>query len=197
MTQLFLLPASRFLLALALLLLVVVTGLLAAGAGAAALEPVETDPHAGAEVGELHEAIRITFDEPLLLERGVNTAVVLDGETGRPIEGARAEVSGYSDRTLLIHADHLPEEGVVEVRWTVRDRTGEEFSDTFSFAIAPGAGADEAEPLEGAAAEPRGRESLVLWTVLIVLAVAAFGIGVYFLRLKLGLGKSSLEEDAH
>ncbi|MCY3888071.1 MAG: copper resistance protein CopC [Chloroflexi bacterium] len=197
MTQRLLLPASRFLLALALLLLVVVTGLLAAGAGAAALEPVETDPHAGAEVGELHEAIRITFDEPLLLERGVNTAVVLDGETGRPIEGARAEVSGYSDRTLLIHADHLPEEGVVEVRWTVRDRMGEEFSDTFSFAIAPGAEVDEAEPLEGAAAEPRGRESLVLWTVLIVLAVAAFGIGVYFLRLKLGLGKSSLEEDAH
>ena len=88
-------------------------------------------------------------------------------------------------------------EGVVEVRWTVRDRTGEEFSDTFSFTIAPGAEADEAEPLEAAAAEPRGRESLVLWTVLIVLAVAAFGIGVYFLRLKLGLGKSSLEEDAH
>ena len=71
MTQRLLLPASRFLLALALLLLVVGTGLLAAGAGAAALEPVETDPRAGAEVGELHEAIRITFDEPLLLERGV------------------------------------------------------------------------------------------------------------------------------
>ena len=197
MTQRLLLPASRFLLALALVLLVVGTGLLAAGAGAAALEPVETDPRAGAEVGELHEAIRITFDEPLLLERGVNSAVVLDGETGRPIEGARVEVSGYSDRTLLIHADHLPEEGLVSVQWTVRDRTGEEFSDTFSFAIAPGAEVDEAEPLEAAAGEPRGRESLVLWTVLIALAVAVFGIGLYFLRLKLGLGKSSLEEDAH
>lgn len=188
--------APRLLLALALLL-AVAAGLLAAAPRAAALEPVETDPRAGAEVGELHEAIRITFDEPLLLERGVNTAVVLDGATGHPIEGARAELSGYSDRTLLIHADHLPEEGVISVQWTVRDRTGAEFSDTFSFVIAPGAGAGEAEPVEAAAGEPRGRESLVIWTVLTVFAAAAFGIGVYFLRLKLGLGKSSLEEDAH
>ena len=195
MTQRLFLRAPRFLLALALLL--VATGLLAAGSRAAALEPVETDPRADTEVGEHPEAIRITFDEPLLLERGINTAVVLDGETGRPIQGARVELSGYSDRTLLIHADDLPEEGVIAVQWTVRDRTGEEFSDTFSFAIVHEAEADEAEPSEVAAGEPRGRESLVLWTVLIVLATAAFGIGLYFLRLQLGLGKSSLEEDAH
>ena len=197
MTHRLLPRAPRLLLTLALLLVAAVAGLLAAAPRAAALEPVETDPHTGSEIGELHEAIRITFDEPLLLERGVNTAVVWDGATGRPIEGARAELSGYSDRTLLIHADHLPEEGVISVQWTVRDRTGEEFSDTFSFVIAPGAEAGEAEPVEAAAGEPRGRESLVIWTVLTVLAVAAFGIGVYFLRLKLGLGKSSLEEDAH
>ena len=188
-------PRTSLTVTLSLIAAMLITAaMLVGGSRAAALGPVETDPPTGAAVGEHPEAIRITFDEPLLLERGANTAVVLDGE-GRELPGARVELSGYSARTLLIRpGPGLPEEGSVSVRWTVRDQAGEESSGSFAFAIEPGAEEVEVAPPAG---EPRSRESIVLWTVLIGLAIAAVGIGLYFLRLELGLGKSSLEDDSH
>ena len=53
--------------------LVIAASLLASIPSAAALEPVATDPLPGGAVGEHPEAIRITFDEPLLLKRRANT----------------------------------------------------------------------------------------------------------------------------
>ena len=176
--------------------LVIAASLLASIPSAAALEPVATDPLPGGAVGEHPEAIRITFDEPLLLKRGANTAVVLDGD-GRELHAARVELAGYSASTLLIHpGPGLPEEGAVSVRWTVRDEGGEQSTGSFVFVIDPGA--EEAEPETGdATTEPRSSEAIVLWTIVIALATAAVGIGLYYLRVELGLGKSSLEEDSH
>ncbi len=169
---------------------------------AAAIEPIETDPPADSVLGEEPEVIRITFDEPLLLEAGANRATLVDAD-GNPVPSRAAGLAAYSPRTLLLHpGPALPEDGAVSVRWSVRSAaTGEQSSGSFSFALAPGAEGEfeAAAPLVDPREEERSPQSIVLWTVGIVLGVALAMTALYFLRREMGLGESSLEseEEAH
>ena len=165
---------------------------------AVAIEPIETDPPADSVVGEEPEVIRITFDEPLLLEVGANRATLVDAD-GNLVPSRSAELAVYSPRTLLLHPGPASlEDGAVSVRWSVRSAaTGEQRSGSFSFALALGAEGEieAAAPLVDPREDERSRQSIVLWTVGIVLGVALATTALYFLRREMGLGESSLESD--
>ena len=61
----------------------------------------------------------------------------------------------------------------------------------FDFAIEPGFEGDEIE--EVALGEPRSEQSIVLWTIAILLAITVFALLLYFLRVVTDNAQSSLQ----
>ena len=162
---------------------------------------LESEPPADEVIGEAPEAFTLTFDRPLLLEPGVNSVAIVDDQGVRVDDGASA-LSTFSARTMVARlAEGVEPEGALEVVYVVRFADGgEELAGGFGFTIEPGA---EPEPHEAAVdvvAEPRGVESIVLWTIVILLAVALFGLLLFYLRVATDNARSSLEppdESAH
>ena len=100
-----------------------------------------------------------------MLERGANTVVVFDSQ-GQELPDVHAGLSGYSDRTLLIHlGSELPDEGDVSIRWTVHSKTGEISSGDISFVIGDEVGDAHIDADQAVISEPRSSESIVLWTI--------------------------------
>ena len=173
---------------LSLLVALLAVGLLAAPLSADEL--IESEPPAGETLGEAPEAILLTFDEPLALEPGANSAAIIDAEGFRVDDGS-AQISTYSARTLIVRLAHgLEPEGPLRVAYSVRFADGSERDASFAFTIEHGAAEHAVVEVAG---EPRSSQSLVLWTVAILAGIALTATLLYFLRLASGNARSSLE----
>ena len=110
--------------------------------------------------------ILLRFDRDLALKKGAHAVEVLN-EAGESV-GGEAEISGYSRRTMIVHLEEAVEEGEVSVLYSVRFAGSDETVEgAFDFAIEPGFEGEEIE--EVALGEPRSEQSIVLWTIAIML----------------------------
>jgi methionine-rich copper-binding protein CopC len=163
---------------------------------ASADDLIEAEPHPGATIAEEPEVILLRFDRDLALQKGAHAVEVLNA-AGESV-GGESEISGYSRRTMIVHLAEPVEEGEVSVRYRVRFAGSDETVEgAFDFAIEPGFEGDEIE--EVALGEPRSEQSIVLWTIAILLAITVFALLLYFLRVVTDNAQSSLQppDDAH
>lgn len=175
---------------IALLLLAVATVVGMIGV-AGADELVQTEPHADELVDHTPESIVLTFDEPLLLEPGVQSAVIMDADGVRLDDGGAA-IATYSDRVLVVKpAPGVELEGAVRVFYVVTFASGADLTGEVEFEIEPGVTLPAVEPPAG---EGRSSESIVLWTVAILGGVALFALLAFYLRVATDNAQSSLEE---
>lgn len=152
---------------------------------------IEAAPAPGATIGEGPEVILLRFDRDLALERGANQVEVFDG-VGNRVDGGAAEISGYSPRTMIVHLAEPLEEGEITVRYSVRFAdSGATVEDEFGFAIEPGV---VEEPEVAAIGDPRSQQSIVLWTVAIMIAIALFAMLLFYFRVATDNAQSSVEE---
>ena len=157
---------------------------------------IEAEPAPGETIGEEPEVILLRFDRDLELTRDVNTVAVFDA-AGERVDDGQAEIAGYSPRTMVVHLAAAVEEGDVTVRYRVRFAdSGETVDGEFDFAIEPGV-VEDAEV--AAVGEPRSQQSIVLWTVAIMVAIALFALMLYYLRVATDNAQSSVQEadDSH
>ncbi len=164
----------------------------------AADELVQSDPPASGMIDHAPKAILLTFDEPLLLEPGASIAKMVN-EVGVRVDDGQAEISGYSDRSLLVRPKYGMElEGKVSVVYAVTFASGESGDGAIEFTVDPEFEA-EAEPSDGPST-PSTDQGIVLWTLAILAATALFVSGAYYLRFATDNARSSLEasgEDHH
>jgi methionine-rich copper-binding protein CopC len=159
---------------------------------AAADELVKSDPPASETIAHAPETILLTFDEPLLLEPGANSAAIVD-EEGVRVDDGQAEISGYSDRSLLVRPQYGTElEGEVFVAYVVTFASGESRTGAIEFTVDPEFEGGAEEP--GGVSTPSTDQGIVLWTLAILAAVALFVSGGYYLRFATDNAKSSVEE---
>ena len=177
---------------LTLVLVLAVAASLALTPSADADELVQSEPHASETIDHAPEVILLTFDEPLLLEPGANSAAIVD-EEGERVDDGQAEISGYSDRSLLVRPQYGTElEGAVSVAYVVTFVSGESRTGSIEFTVDPqfeGAGEES-----GGISTPASDQGIVLWTLAIMAAVALFASLAYYLRFATDNAQSSLEE---
>ena len=180
-------------LAVALLLAgLLVVALLSLPGTASADSLIEAEPAPGETIGEQPDVILLRFDRELELRRGVNDVQVFDAE-GRRVDDGEAQVAGYGGRTMIAHLAEAVEEGELTVVWGVRFAgSGQDVRGEFDFAI--DAGAPEREGPAVAVSEPRSTQSIVLWTIAIIIAVGLFALLLFYLRVATDNAKSSLED---
>lgn len=155
---------------------------------------IESEPHAGQTIGETPHLILLTFDQDLASEPGANSVAIVDAD-GVRVDDRSAEISGYSARSMIVRvAGGVEAEGDLTVVWVVRFAgQREDTQGSFVFSVQPGA--EPVEELE-AAAEPfeeRSEQSIVLWTIAILLAIAVAVLMLYYLRVATGNATSSLD----
>lgn len=159
-------------------------------------ELIQTEPPHDELVDHAPESIVLTFDEPLLLEPGVQSAVIVDA-AGVRLDDAQAAVANYSDRALVVRPRPGVElEGDVRVVYVVTFASGADLTGEAAFEIEPGI---TLPAVEGPAGEARSSESIVLWTVAILGGAALFALLAFYLRVATDNARSSLEEpgDSH
>lgn len=151
---------------------------------------IEAEPAPGETIGEGPEVILLRFDRDLELERGANQVQVFDGE-GNRVDGA-AEIAGYSPRTIIVRLAEPVEEGDITVRYTVSFAdSGARVEGEFDFTIEPGV---VEEPDVAAVGEPRSEQSIVLWTIAIMIAIALFAMMLFYFRVATDNAQSSVQE---
>jgi len=155
---------------------------------------LESEPPANEVIGEAPEALTLTFDRPLLLEPGVNSVAIVD-ERGVRVDDGESALSTFSARTMVARlAEGVEPEGELEVVYVVRFAdSGAEISGGFGFTIEPGAEPEEDEVAADVAEEPRGTGSIVLWTIVILLAAVLIALLLFYLRVATDNARSSLE----
>ena len=177
-----------------LLLAAVLVAALAPFASLWADELVTSEPEADAVLGEAPEVILLRFDRDLARTTGANSAAILDAD-GQRLDDGQAGLATYSARVLLVHFAEEVEAGAVSVSYVVQfDGADAPTRGTVAFTVRPGA--EPEAPLGPAVvSEPRSDESIVLWTLAIMASIAAFVMGLYFLRVATGNARSSIELD--
>ncbi len=182
-------PLRASIAALAVALLVAAS--LPAAPRAQADDLIEAEPHPGQTVGEAPEVVLLRFDGDLALRKRAHDVEVHDAR-GERVDDGHAAIAGYSPRTMVVRLAAPPEEGELTVRYSVRFAgTGETLRGEFAFTVEPGF---EAEAPAVEAGEPRSSQSVVLWTIAVVLAAALFASLLYYLRVETGTAQSSVEE---
>lgn len=183
---------------------VVATAALLAGLWGAA-SPVSSDvlvqaePAPGDRVAELPEKLLLTFDLPLAQLVGAQKVTVRD-QRGQVLFDDVASISTYSRRTLIVPLEGSEEASRVTVSFDVQFDQGDDrvsqLRETYSFRVDRSLLGLEGEGAGGGASaldEPKSSQALVLWTVAVLIGIAAAGAMVYFLRVATGTSRSSLE----
>ena len=161
---------------------------------------IQQEPHAGDTVAELPHQLLLTFDRPLALLVGAHTVTVTDSE-GHELNDGPAQIATYSARTLVVPLEgEVQDAADISVSLSVRfeDSDGELFAldESYGFRVDPSLSeselAGEAAAGEEAPTE-RSSQSLVLWTVAILIGIAVVGGLLYFMRVATGTSRSSLE----
>lgn len=185
-------PRSR---TLWLLLLATATALIAAWAAitpAGAADLIQAEPHPGDTVAEAPHQLVLTFDVPLALLRNAHYVEVTDTD-GNRVDDGHASISTYSARTLIVPLE-VEHDGTLNVHYRIlyEDSEGElvTLSNSYSFNVD-----HNFVPPEGGVevVSTKSGQSLVLWTIAILIAISLAGGMVYFLRMATGNARSSLE----
>lgn len=175
-------------------------GALAAAMALALLSPtgasdylIQEEPERGSTVAEAPHQLVLTFDRPLAQVRGVHHVEVTDS-AGHRVDDGHPSISTYSQRTLVVPI-HAEGDGTLDVYYRVR-LVGEGESidvvSSYSFSVDHTLGPIEGDPIEAPAAA-KSSQSLVLWTIAILIGIAVAGGLIYFLRMATGNSRSSLE----
>ena len=180
--------------------LLALIGALAAATGLALLSPtgasdylIQEEPERGATVAEAPHQLILTFDRPLAQIKGVHHVEVTDS-AGLRVDDGHPTISTYSQRTLVVPI-HAEGDGTLDVHYRVRllgDGEHIEVVSSYNFSVDHSLGPIEGEQIAGPAAT-KSSQALVLWTIAILIGIAAAGGLVYFLRMATGNSRSSLE----
>jgi len=180
--------------------LLTLVGALVAATALALLSPtaasdylIQEEPERGSTVAEAPHQLILTFDRPLAQVKGVHHVEVTDS-AGHRIDDGHPSISTYSQRTLVvpIHADG---DGTLDVHYRVRPVGEGESIDvisSYNFSVDHTLDPIEGDPIEAPAAA-KSSQSLVLWTIAILIGIAVAGGLFYFLRMATGNSRSSLE----
>lgn len=178
-----------------LLLLTTAAALVAAWlaiAPADAADLIQAEPHPGDTVAEAPHQLVLTFDQPLALLKNAHHVEVTDAD-GHRVDDGHANISTYSARTLIVPIA-VKDDGALSVHYRVlfENQSGEleALTGDYSFSVDHGFVVPEGGV---EIVEAKSSQSLVLWTIAILIGVAAVGGMVYFLRLATGNSRSSLE----
>ena len=180
-------------------LLALVSALVAA-TGLALLSPtgaseylIQEEPERGATVAEAPHQLVLTFDRPLAQIKGVHHVEVTDS-AGQRVDDGHPSISTYSQRTLVVPI-HAEGDGTLDVHYRVRLLGQGESIDvisSYNFTVDHALGPIEGDQIE-APATAKSSQSLVIWTIAILIGIAVAGGLIYFLRMATGNSRSSLE----
>lgn len=181
--------------ALWLLLLATVTAIAAVWAAispAGAADLIQAEPHPGDTVAEAPHQLVLTFDVPLALLKNAHHVEVIDAD-GKRVDDGHANISTYSARTLIVPLK-VEHDGALSVSYRVlfENNSGEleALTGDYSFSVdhnfVPPDGEVEV-------VSTKSGQSLVLWTIAILIGISLAGGMVYFLRMATGNARSSLE----
>ena len=180
-------------------LLALVSALVAA-TGLALLSPtgaseylIQEEPERGATVAEAPHQLVLTFDRPLAQIKGVHHVEVTDS-AGQRVDDGHPSISTYSQRTLVVPI-HAEGDGTLDVHYRVRLLGQGESIDvisSYNFTVDHTLGPIEGDQIE-APATAKSSQSLVIWTIAILIGIAVAGGLIYFLRMATGNSRSSLE----
>ncbi len=171
----------------------IATALSLIGQGDASEYLIQEEPERGATVSEAPHQLVLTFDRPLAQVQGAHHVEVTNAG-GNRVDDGHPSISTYSQRTLIVPIK-AEADGALDVSFTViLQSEGERLrvSSTYGFTVDHTLAPDEGESVE-APATAKSSQALVLWTIAILLGIAAAGGLVYFLRMATGNSRSSLE----
>ena len=154
---------------------------------------IQAEPEHGATVAEAPHQLVLTFDRPLAQIVGAHHVAVTD-DAGHRIDDGRADISSYSLRSLIVPI-HAKGDGDLEVAYRVLLVEGDQriqVESSYRFTVDHAFSPIEDERIE-AMADEKSSQALVLWTIAILLGIAAAGGLLYFLRMATGNSRSSLE----
>ncbi len=154
---------------------------------------IQEEPERGSTVAEAPHQLLLTFDHPLAQIKRAHRVEVTDAE-GYRVDDGYASISTYSQRTLIVPL-HAEGDGDMNVSYSVRligDGEHLQVSSSYSFTVNHALGPIEGDQIDAPAAA-KSSQSLVLWTIAILLGIAVAGALVYFLRMATGNSRSSLE----
>ncbi len=179
--------------------LLTLIGALASAAALALFSPsgasdylIQAEPEHGTTVAEVHQLV-LTFDRPLAQIKNAHHVEVTDA-AGYRVDDGHADIATYSQRTLIVPL-HAEDDGTLDVHYRVLligDGEHLEVNSSYQFSVDHAAGPGEGEAVE-APATAKSSQALVLWTIVILIGIAAAGALVYFLRMATGNSRSSLE----
>lgn len=154
---------------------------------------IQEEPERGSTVAEAPHQLILTFDRPLAQVRGVHHVEVTDS-AGHRVDDGHSSISTYSQRTLVVPI-HAEGDSTLDVHYRVR-LVGEGESidviSSYNFSVDHTLGPIEGDPIDAPAAA-KSSQSLVLWTIAILIGIAVAGGLIYFLRMATGNSRSSLE----
>ena len=154
---------------------------------------IQAEPEQDATVAEAPHQLILTFDRPLVQVKGVHDVEVTDG-AGYRVDDGQPSISTYSQRTLIVPI-HTEGDGSLEVHYRVRlmgDGEDIDVISSYNFSVDHTLAPTDGDQVE-AAAEVKSSQSLVLWTIAILIGIAVAGGLIYFLRMATGNSRSSLE----
>ncbi len=154
---------------------------------------IQEEPARGATVTEAPHQLVLTFDRPLAQISGAHHVEVIDS-AGHRVDDGHADIATYSLRTLIVPI-HAKSEGGLEVAYNVLLVQGDQrirAESSYGFIVDHAFSPTGSEQIDAMAAE-KSSQALVLWTIAILLGIAAAGGLLYFLRMATGNSRSSLE----
>ena len=156
-------------------------------------ELIQAEPARGAIVAEAPHQLLLTFNRPLAQLIGAHRVEVTDAN-GYRVDDGHADISTYSQRTLVVPV-HAEGDGDLRVDYRVLligDGENLLVSSSYQFTVDHSAVPIEGEQLD-ASATAKSSQSLVLWTIAILIGLTFAGGMLYFLRMATGNSRSSLE----
>ena len=156
---------------------------------------IQEEPERGSTIAEAPHQLVLTFDRPLAQLKNAHHVEVTDAN-GTRLDDGHNDISTYSQRTLIVPL-HGGDEGdgglTVDYRvLLVGDGELLQVRSSYEFTVDHSLESGSGEAVE-APATTRTSQSMVLWTVAILLGIAAAGAMLYFLRMATGNARSSLE----
>lgn len=154
---------------------------------------IQAEPEQDATVAEAPHQLLLTFDRPLVQVKGVHHVEVTDG-AGHRVDDGYPSISTFSRRTLIVPI-HAEGDGTLEVHYRVRlagDGENIDVISSYNFSVDHSLVPIEGDQIEAPAVE-KSSQSLVLWTIAILIGIAVAGGLIYFLRMATGNSRSSLE----
>ena len=154
---------------------------------------IQVEPERGSTVAEAPHQLVLTFDRSLAQLKGAHHVEVTDA-SGYRVDDGYADISTYSQRTLIVPI-HAEGDGELHVAYRVLligDGEHLSVSSSYNFTVDHSMVPFEGDPLEADAAT-KSSQSLVLWTIAVLIAIAFAGGMLYFLRMATGNSRSSLE----